>query len=342
MHPRASTLGLALYASNTVTVDACRNAIYLLSMDKRGQARSEQWKDAGLAHPDSGVLRTLPLPLGQLTVPPHLDIDDQFLYWSWSDKVFLEHEPAKEFDVAADGHVLDDFRRISSADSILRFALRYGPLWLCERHAKPFTHPGTRAGCAVAEERRVYREPISKWLSLAVQTRALLTLAASAIEVTDSVRSGRPSFVEARRATVDKAIREAEFEVGPGVTLETIRDYDKNALPHLIAGKVNGWLRDCNVQPRFTWNRNFTLESKTVFGSVAALLMTNLSPREGNTAYCDYCKQPYKYGPGTERKRAPKAGQRNMCPSCHHNPLVRAKVERHNKRRQRAPSRADS
>lgn len=109
------------------------------------------------------------LPFGQLSVPKHIDLAGNNLYWY--------DDPLDDYkrDSARDPGALNAFVRIKAPDDILQFARRYGPLGLC-RHGCPPMHRvknGEHKWCPPCGS-----EPVKRWLDYASLASSYLNLAA--------------------------------------------------------------------------------------------------------------------------------------------------------------------
>jgi DNA-directed RNA polymerase subunit RPC12/RpoP len=109
------------------------------------------------------------LPFGHLSVPRHIDLVGNNLYW--------RDDPLDDYkwDSANDTGALNAFVRIETPDDILRFARRYGPLGLC-KHGRPPMHRGRDLEpkwCAPCGS-----EPAKRWLDYVGLASSYLNLAA--------------------------------------------------------------------------------------------------------------------------------------------------------------------
>ena len=119
-------------------------------------------------HPD--ILLVGSLPIGQLSIPKHIGLAGNSLYWY--------DYPLDDYarDKANDSGALNAFIRIKTSDDVLRFARRYGPLNLCS-HGRPPMHRGEnqeRSWCAPCGW-----ESIDKWLAYVGLARSCLDFAAT-------------------------------------------------------------------------------------------------------------------------------------------------------------------
>lgn len=76
------------------------------------------------------------LPVEQLSIPRHINLAGNALYWY--------DDPMDDYkrDKANDTGALNAFIKVKTTDDVLRFARRYGPLGLC-KHGLPHMHRGS-------------------------------------------------------------------------------------------------------------------------------------------------------------------------------------------------------
>lgn len=135
---------------------------------------SEQQELSGIANSETGEI-TRPLPVGELVIPPYMEVIYQeegsvlnySLIWDVDEEMAQKQTYRKEIT-----GVLDEFIHLaeSGEETIGAFALKWGPLCLCE-HFIPYTHkpyecPPTRS------------EPLWAWQIYAAKFRAILELGA--------------------------------------------------------------------------------------------------------------------------------------------------------------------
>lgn len=227
------------------------------------------------------------LPFDQLSIPQHIYIIGDFLYYRSDD----DYSVARD-DVGA----LDAFVRLKRPEDVLRFARRYGPLGLC-KHGLPPMHRGSWYRDVIKDgelvevihtgeweprlggsERGwcppVSPEPIKKWLVLS-------ELALSHVNLAASLKTG------------------------------TIREL-KGFAKLFLMDRVNEWLGDAGVRLELNWDKHepvLTLTGGGAFGALGVQLLTAVT---ANTlAVCSGCGKPY-----LRMTRRPKAGQRNFCGTC--------------------------
>jgi hypothetical protein len=230
-------------------------------------------------------------------LPPELADYPQRVYeWGW------------DYVGDTDG-LLDGFVRLDSPESALRFAQRWGPLWLCGVHGqslRPY-HSLTREELFTQadpnDEHACYwhpREPVAGWLHYARRMAAVM-------EALALVRQDPPQpvprrlwsaldvnawFIDHAKGIPDRA-RFAEGMVH--VAIET-------AIGAQLAARLRlGW--------------GFRLELDAGFGFLPAtwLLLAQLACRVRAIYVCSNCGHVYARA---ARLRAPKPGQQNFCDDC--------------------------
>ncbi|MBC8273672.1 MAG: hypothetical protein H8E40_01695 [Chloroflexi bacterium] len=233
------------------------------------------------------------LPFGQLSVPRHIDIVGDNLYWY--DDPFDDYKRDKANDTGA----LNAFVRIKTPDNILRFARRLGPLGLCKHGLPPMhrgtwyrdeyengelvgvTHTGEWNPADGASERGwcppCGPEPIKRWLEYSSLALSYLNLAAS-------------------------------LKIDTGKRMRGLRQL-------FLQDRVNEWLGDAGIRLELNWSGNepvLTLVGGGVFGALGVQLLSAVT--RNTLAVCSGCGEPY-----LRKARKPKPGQRNFCPDCQSN-----------------------
>lgn len=286
------------------------------------------WDEAELTTCDGEEASTLErrLPSDAWLVPDDISIDrdGDRLVWSASGG----HR------IVRDGPgVLNDFVKLGTAppERILRYAKRWGILMICE-HGLPISHnlgpsgltfdQGVQGlGCWPLKEPYdpngpLTWEPLAVWRSLARQAEAILDVAAK-LHIDQ-----RPTDQE-WDATRGIDVRDPnawynEVVGGTAGTLaSTIQDWliVGNVRPTVsfkaaagwsiaLGGHLGGASRGAYGQPTFgTWG---------LFPAIALQLAFSVARAEG-LSICSACGHAYT------RRRRPKTGQRNYCPTCKEN-----------------------
>lgn len=241
-------------------------------------------------------------------VPVILRLEGDRLVWRGHDLERPELEP-KPVDPAG---ALDAFIRISSAEDVLRFAERWGPLSLC-KHNAPACHagPGPVALTACSPTRS---ESIEVWLRFARHAHAV-------VEVAIAVRAGEPSPREPWETLLNykpsegHPVREDLEEhlrllqerppVGPMLSWFQLKRI------------VDSWLRAGDVRPEADPGRmgrdgcEIRLGGYHTFGLLAIQLLSAVTSDRG-IYYCHSCQEPYA------PSRKPQHGRRHYCgkPEC--------------------------
>ena len=290
-----------------------------------------QLQEAGIALELDGSIGAGPLP-GKVAVPGHIEANGGHLTWQWMDpdssgvgydfnKIlpvvvhipneqdtsdwpydFLEKERPYLSDTTG---MLDAFVRITSGNSALRFARKFGVLHIC-RHGLQYSHS---QACLASSQLEGWnptsREPLEAWLHYAKRARAILGLSAS-IQIADErdpigsrddwtflylSRGGKAPIEELMRA----------FYATPALA--------KN----FLVTNINDWLIEGNVRPTISWGEEespgFSLNAST-FGLLGVQLMTAVSKVQ-DVYFCDGCGNPY-----SRKKRKPQAGRNQYCEAC--------------------------
>ena len=247
--------------------------------------------------------------LSDMSLPHRIWVDGDRLLYDWD----FDTKPVRQRRVNFDG-VLEAFRKITEPTAVLKFALRYGPLGICE-HDKPYTHnrvihdgavDDRAAGCHPRGWGELPAwDPIDVWLAHAERARELLRIAADLhlgkVDGTDwagifgappdpqSDRQWEKVFNE--RITPSRRLKDARL----GLSL-----------------CVNEWLATGSVSPSFSWHASqpeMSLAGGT-FGMVAVQLAAAVA-QAPSFARCDGCKKAY-----FRKGRKPQTGRRNFCPEC--------------------------
>jgi hypothetical protein len=242
--------------------------------------------------------------------------------------------------------ILDEFvglHRRTGAEgdaAILRFARRYGVLWLCREHALPTTHS---ASCRGALGRPPWRERLAAWrtysrlfanaalLSESLQARddgddrgelwaALELRPREDREWDDEPRRVEPVFFDSYTDAVGRILPIARRD------RERIRRNQRE----MLAKIVDEWLRVGGVRTFFSWDPTPLLRSSesSLFGALALTLALRISQR-ATLFTCDNCGGPLpssKYHP-------PRLNERHWCrkPKCRR--AMRADASREHRRR---------
>lgn len=245
-----------------------------------------------LIHDENGDLRAA---IGSSVLFAHHDasVRDGFLCWQIG-----VGDPAG-FEMP-DLSALRRFVALENAgeSSYLRYAKRFGPLWLCE-HELPFGHPNGR-------QPRCYRrhvrhgqvfESLAAWQRYSRRAAAVLRIA---YELDDSRCGSRQDW--AALAVSMTSGRRAPHVVGQV-------EQERRSLERV----VNEWLYACEVRPFLSLagaDQKFELRS-TLLGSLGVQLLSSLLRTEGFTV-CSACGQPYA------PTRRPRKGENHYCQDCGH------------------------
>ena len=246
------------------------------------------------------------LPFGQLSVPRHIDLAGNNLYWY--------DDPLDDYkrDSANDTGALNTFVRIKKPDDILQFARRYGPLGLC-RHGRPPMHRagnGERKWCAPCGS-----EPIKRWFGYRDGALACLDFAAQ-------------MKVDPQKITVPAKYLK-RIASNPPEHIADDKEVSVRGLGKwIVTDMINEWLGDAGIRLELNWSGgepSLTLAGGGVFGALGVQLLSAVTAN--NLAVCSGCGEPY-----LRKGRKPQAGRRNFCRACGDKVANKLRV-----RRSRAP-----
>jgi hypothetical protein len=228
------------------------------------------------------------LPFGQLTIPQHIYLIGDSLYYR-SD---FDYRPERVDDAGA----LNAFVRIKTDDDILHFARRHGPLGLC-KHGLPPMHRGSWYRDVIKDGELVEVIRTDEW---------------------EPRGGGRdrgwcppqsPELVRTWLAYSHLAL----FYLNSAAALKNDRGaYFRGIRQLLLRDGVNEWLGDAGVRLELNWDRQeptLTLTGGGVFGALGIQLLTAVTSY--TRAVCSGCGIPY-----LRQGRNPKRGQRNFCDTC--------------------------
>lgn len=244
----------------------------------------------------------------QPLIPVIVRLEGHHLVWQDKDP----ERPDLDLQPVAPAGALDSFIRINSAEDVLTFAKRWGPLDLCE-HNQPACHRG-RGRIAVTACTPTRREPIERWLHFARQARAI-------VEAMIPLRAGQPQPREPWERFFNYKPGEGE-PVRPDIE-EFIRLTQKP--PPIgpvwawgnLRSVLDGWIRLGDVRPqadpRWRPDRGFPvrLGGYKTFGMLALQLLSAVTSDRG-LYFCHHCQEPYT------PPRKPQPGRRHYCgrPEC--------------------------
>ena len=205
------------------------------------------------------------LPMTVLKLPTHVELKDDLLYWS--QPLHREASPKR---------MLDSFVRIQDGNDIVRFAKRYGSLWLSS-DGFPIIPDREPISPLLIDERGDevgWYEQIEHWLQYVRLAKSILTVATFANDM--------------RRAP------EAELSPLSDFTYFGVEGRDIEEQEDLVGLAVYFWLEQGDVRPTFSWGDagwHFSLQGGT-FGILGTQLMLAVSKSQG-LALCDGCGIPY-------------------------------------------------
>lgn len=271
---------------------------------------------AGLVDDDGSLGR--PVPSGKIIVPENVWLEGDAIRWEMGSGARLK---------TVSRNMLDEFVRLSNANSVLRFAKNWGVLALSgENVLRPGREPKSRAGT----------EPISAWLYYARHAKALLNIVASLKENRMGDMSDWNDFAtfipEGRGVTPEnrEALQSAAERMKFGLRFSAIRvgaTFEENVqyARSLVAREIEHWLDLWKVGRAeglsdfaLRWDdthRRWDLQIDyhgLLFAAIA--LQLALVVADADSLYsCSGCGIPYIRPRGRKR---PKSGWANYCNDC--------------------------
>jgi hypothetical protein len=230
--------------------------------------------------------------------------------------------------------LLEGFIRLAdgSDEAVLRYARRWGPLWLCE-HGVPWQYDGKECIPPATDSSPWCEESLDKWREYAREARAVLRIARK-------LDSGQPGseddwdetwtgglFLYATPTSdrltqwvggvefdeFDAALEEAHVEATEGASTrrrttssdpdeltealmyESPSDYPLPLQERVLARNLNEWLAWGGVTPNLFWQdrkRSIRLAGNGLFGALAIQLLFDCCRTDG-LAVCTACGTPY-------------------------------------------------
>ena len=282
----------------------------------------EQSELAGMSGVLDGLLGSERAPVEPLVVPP-VELKGDRLTWS------VLWEPGPDDRVANVRGMLDAFVALEDSEGVLEFALRYGPLGLCQ-HDLPAAHADRRRRGAELRCVPNRSEPIEIWLAFSSDARRLLQLAAMR-------RNEDPRLEqEIANLVLEPGLSSWEAFASYGTDLlrakalrGTAASYDLAAViaEVVLAGALNDWLEVSGVRPELRWQGQPTvvLAGGGTCGALGVQLLHAVTG-SNNLATCSGCGGVYF------REKKPQRGRNNYCVSCQND----GTAEKLRKRSQRA------
>jgi hypothetical protein len=244
------------------------------------------------------------VPRGLIFKPDRISLEEGWLTWQ------IPESSAPANWVRCTDRTLVDFSRIESESAVLKFAQRYGVFG-----AYPIEDDSPRqpdelrldqtSGRWAVSGHFARREPVSLWLMLSRQVRAILR-----VNTGLKGRSRRP-------LPVVGSDDDWKSIAGDGPPFTEVEDAQ-----FFLLTAVNEWLEVGQVGLRLgivEWSRkrtawkaemHFGRGRYNLFGQLAFQLFLSVAG-EDRLYTCSGCRYPY-----IRLKRAPRAGQDNYCPDC--------------------------
>jgi len=289
-----------------------------------------------------GVYPDQPMASGLLFVPQEIELDGEFLTWSWvAPWAWSEDGPKVRYRHPKPG-MLADFLRLEDArdDKILAYARRWGVLGICD-HGLPCSHNQYPTGILEGVkpclpilatplspgEYRV-REPLVIWREWSRKAQALINI---------SVQLNQDRFPRVEDWRVVKGLGasdlgQTERDLSDLGLVEppdrrSMNDSTKLDKAHrALAYELDGWISMGQIRPRISWERQrqpdrmsqanwvgrFSLDAVSsgpnLFGLLALGLL--LAIARTSLAVCSACANSYI------PKRRPNPNRRNYCTRC--------------------------
>lgn len=296
-----------------------------------------------------------PLGLAPLYVPLRIALDATGERLVWNDSDADDARRLRRPDPA----MLDELMLLANAPKdqlgkqVLKFAKRFGPLRLCERHQLPVSHnhrrfvdapslwPCCEATLPAAEAETIAgrlgqggmahgwsQESVADWQRFARQAQAAMNIAG---ELRYRRLGDREQWADLSRLAHRR--EDERWAALPGLGYKPDAEPwrgDVGAQRSSLAEVVNVWLQWGEIRTQLDWGQatarmTYTLpERYNLFGTLALQLVTALSATRGGPARCANC---HRYFVAT---RKPASGRNAYCPAC-----GRTAANREAKRRQR-------
>jgi hypothetical protein len=245
---------------------------------------------------------TRPLATINVAVPECVMLRGDVLVWQQSGDRLAE---------TVEG-MLDAFIAIETESDILRFAERFGVLFLCKEHLRPSTHwpefPMPYDDCEPERVDGWSREPLAKWFEYVSRARGILNVAAMLHH------DEQPTEEDWCRAAGHGPIVPEDYG-------ETVREYIVRWPPveqsltearWELCRLVDEWISMGSVAPALWWIKRddaFLIFSPLTVGVLALQLATAVTGRH-RLAICMACGMIYA------PTRKPASGSRNYCVDC--------------------------
>ncbi len=261
---------------------------------------------------EDGLLASRGWPSEKPLVPPLVAIQGDALRWQHATPIGQPHRFPRRADPKG---MLDSFLRIGSDKEVLRFARRWGPLYLC-RHDLPYTHLLNPTYTSILDPDLSARsrylcgprgvEPLVTWHHFVAQARAI-------IEIGAALRRGQK---------VPRQSWEQLFQPEDGGYPEQLEAMLADSTdPRVVGGLwlfylkplLDLWLRwsDVHLGCSPSWIPDSSrsplyLDTETTFGLLGVQMMAAIAGGN-NIAICSACGEAYL------PLRKPQRGRQNYC-----------------------------
>ena len=255
---------------------------------------------AGAAIDDERALGDTAFPIDRPLVPLRSWIDGPWLRCS-----LRSNETGAPYRAQNPRGMLDAFRQIRDADDVLRFAQRYGVMWMC-RHGLPSAHNppsvGTRGCRPLGVASGEIRESISHWLRLANAVDAF-------VQLVPPIRDEQPGPDQAWGLLLDLHPGIEEWVDGQA----SVGGRDPLVRRRALETVINWWLDWGGARWHLNWldpaDPKVSMLTSSTFGVLATQLSLALAGAQ-DLAVCNGCARAYT------RKKRPQSGRRNYCENC--------------------------
>lgn len=235
----------------------------------------------------------------------------------------LRISPGKGTGHRSPSDLLQRFLACDTTDDglIARFVREHEPLSLCE-HELPVSHrahgfPKPKDAQTIYVCRPTDDEPVERYRAFARQMRGIIRAA-------QDLRLGDPpDGADWNNATAGPV----PVELGPLPPAAPQRIAEQR---RQIAQLVRAYIACADLRPGLVWEDEPYVEYRGgLFAALAAQLMEAVISG-GGLLHCKECGRDYR------AKRAPRPGERNVCPTCRERGVDRARNVRETRRRRRA------
>jgi hypothetical protein len=257
---------------------------------------------------------------------------------AWTTATRLYWRSGPDSAASVDSTALHAFAKLTTPVQVEKFALRYGPLRICEDGLPASHNPpnSSGTGCLLQRVRGTFWEPLSVWFRYATEVRALQMVAKRLVnhrpgEFEDWKALGVRWWDSRQPDLVDK--RSNRY----GILTNQDKPSDDEVLAQVaverseIASLVTGWLKIGDVRSTITWGRRSGPVQRWngvgLFGGLAVRLAADLGGL--GMVPCSGCSNLT-----TPRSNSP--GKNHWCDDCRGNGEHQRAAEKANRERRKA------